>query len=162
MQITKNKVVVIDYTLTDAQGVVLDSSEGHEPLAYIQGGNNIIKGLEEALEGKTVGDTLSVSVPPEKAYGLRNDALLQLLSRDVFSSEDGEIEPGMQFQASGPGGLNIVTVVEVTPEWVKVDANHPLAGETLQFDVEVLEVRNATSEELAHGHVHGPDGHHHH
>lgn len=161
MEVAKHKVVLIDYTLTDESGAVLDSSQGAEPLAYIHGIGNIIPGLEEALEGKSAGDALQVSVPPAQAYGERDDALTQAVPRDRFEGAD-ELQVGMQFHTmSEAGAQQVVTVVGVEEDSVTVDANHPLAGVTLNFDVNVVEVREATEEELAHGHVHGPDGHHH-
>ncbi|MBU42798.1 MAG: peptidylprolyl isomerase [Spirochaetaceae bacterium] len=160
MQIAKDKVASIDYKLTDKSGSVLDSSEGRDPLYYLHGNGNLIAGLEEALEGKGSGDSIQVSVPPEKGYGLRNDALVQNVEKSMFQGVD-KIESGMQFQAQTEAGVQIFTVVSVEGEQVKIDGNHPLAGETLHFDVTVRDVRDATEEELAHGHVHGPGGHQH-
>lgn len=159
MQISKHKVVTMDYTLRDTEGTVIDSSEGQEPLAYIHGTGNIIPGLEQALEGKQAGDSLSVSIAPDEAYGDRDESLLQVVPRNLFDVPD--VESGMQFQTQSESGPQIVTVVAVTEEEVTVDANHPLAGITLNFDVEVVDVRDATEDELSHGHVHGPGGHQH-
>lgn len=161
MQIAAQKVVSIDYTLTDDQGQVIDSSKGGEPLAYIQGIGNIIPGLEAALEGKKSGDTLKVSIAPADGYGERNDSMMQAVPRHMFENAD-EIQTGMQFHTmTEDGHPMVVTVVEISPETITVDANHPLAGQTLHFDVTVVDVRDATSEELDHGHVHGPGGHNH-
>ncbi|MEN8259413.1 MAG: peptidylprolyl isomerase [Pseudomonadota bacterium] len=160
MQISNNAAVQIHYTLTNSAGETLDSSIDSTPLAYLQGAGNIISGLEKALDGKAVGDTFVVSVPPEEAYGVHEDAKIETVPRSAFQGV-AEIEPGMQFQAQSPMGPLIVTVTEVGDDEVTIDGNHPLAGETLTFDVEVVEVREATAEELAHGHVHGPGGHHH-
>ena len=160
MQIAKGTVVSINYTLTDDSNNVIDSSAGGEPLAYIHGADNIIPGLEKALAGKTAGDRLEVSVSPQEAYGLRDEALAQVIPRDRFESAQ-DIEIGMQFQTPTSDGVSVVTVTGVDNENITVDANHPLAGMTLHFSVEVVAVRSATSEELDHGHVHGPDGHHH-
>ncbi|HVT89844.1 MAG TPA: peptidylprolyl isomerase [Tepidisphaeraceae bacterium] len=160
MQIAKNTVAKIDYTLTNPQGQVLDTSKGREPLAYLHGVGGIIPGLETALEGKSSGDQISVTIPPEKAYGHRNEELVQEIPRRMFQGVDN-IQPGMQFQAQSQQGMRVVTVVGLTGDNVRVDANHPLAGVTLNFDVKVVEVREATPEELSHGHVHGPGGHHH-
>lgn len=159
MQISKHKVVTIDYTLTNDRGEVLDSSRGSEPLAYIQGIGNIIPGLETALEGRQKGDTLQVRIPPEQAYGERDDAMTQTVPLNMFEGVD-EVRAGMQFHAQTQGGVQVVTVTRVEGDEVTIDANHPLAGESLNFDVEVLDVREATEEELDHGHVHGPGGHH--
>lgn len=160
MQISANKVVSIHYTLKNDAGEVLDSSSGREPLSYLQGGGNIVPGLEKALEGKSSGEKVNVSVVPEEGYGPRHDGLMQEVPRDAFQGVE-DIKPGMQFHAQGPQGPLVVTVVEAGDETVKVDGNHPLAGETLHFDVEVTDVREATDEEKEHGHVHGPDGHEH-
>jgi FKBP-type peptidyl-prolyl cis-trans isomerase SlyD len=160
MQISNQKVVTIDYTLTDEQGEVLDTSQGQEPLVYIQGTGSIVPGLETALEGKSVGDALRVTITPEHGYGQRDEELVQAIPRDRFPTGD-EIVVGMRFHAQGGGGSHVVTVVSVDDKQVTVDANHPLAGVTLAFDVKIVEVRDATADELAHGHVHGKDGHDH-
>lgn len=160
MQIAANMVVSIDYTLTDNQGEVIDSSEGRGPLAYLHGQNNIIPGLERALEGKAQGDSLQVNVAPEDGYGERNDELTQEVPRQMFEGAD-EISVGMQFQTMTEHGPQVVTVTAIDEENITVDGNHPLAGEELNFDVTVVEIREATAEELDHGHVHGPEGHDH-
>lgn len=160
MQVAKHKVVVIDYTLTDDQGAVIDSSKDGEPMAYIQGMNNIIPGLENALDGKQAGDSLKVTVQPGEGYGERDDAMRQEVPREMFDTEES-IQVGMQFHASDGDRVHVVTVVDATDTHVTVDGNHPLAGQTLNFDVTVVEVRNPTAEEMEHGHVHGPGGHNH-
>jgi FKBP-type peptidyl-prolyl cis-trans isomerase SlyD len=159
MQIAKHTVVSIHYTLRDDQGAVLDSSDGKDPLLYIQGIGNLIPGMEEGLEGKQKGDKLEIKVSPEKGYGERNDTLIQKVPRSAFGDQD--VRPGMQFQAQTNSGAQVVTITEVGLENVTVDGNHPLAGVALNFQVEVMDVRSATAEELEHGHVHGPGGHHH-
>ena len=160
MLVSAQKVVLIHYTLTNDDGEVIDSSEGHEPLAYIHGEGNIIPGLENALLGKAAGDRIKVSIPPEEGYGLRDEQLIQAVPREAFHGVD-EILPGMQFHTESPAGGQLVTVVEVQGDTVLLDGNHPMSGQTLNFDVEVTEIRDATPEELSHGHVHGPGGHHH-
>lgn len=160
MTVAKNKVVLIDYKLTNNSGELLDSSEGGEPLAYIHGIGNIISGLEEALEGRKSGDSLSVSIPPEKGYGVHDENKVQAVPRRMFQGVD-DIRAGMQFHAQTQNGLEVVTVTGVEGDLVSIDANHPLAGETLNFDVTIIEVRDASEEELEHGHVHGEGGHHH-
>jgi FKBP-type peptidyl-prolyl cis-trans isomerase SlyD len=160
MAITKDKVVSIDYTLTGENGQVLDSSKGKEPLAYLHGANNIIPGLESALEGKAAGDQLNVSIPPEQAYGTRDERMVQAVPRTAFQGV-ADIQPGMQFQAQTQQGARLITVVGVEGDQVTIDANHPLAGATLNFDVKVVDVRDATEQEKSHGHVHGPGGHQH-
>jgi FKBP-type peptidyl-prolyl cis-trans isomerase SlyD len=161
MHIAKDKVVTIDYTLTGAGGEVLDSSQGGEPLSYLHGAGAMIPGLETALEGKSAGDAVKAVVPPDQAYGQKDPSLVQPVPRDRFSGVP-DVRPGMQFTAQGKSGSRVVTVVSVDDRNVTVDANHPLAGQTLNFDVTVVDVRDATSEELSHGHAHGPGGHHHH
>jgi FKBP-type peptidyl-prolyl cis-trans isomerase SlyD len=160
MQISADKVVSIDYTLTNNEGAVIDSSEGRGPLAYLQGHSNIIPGLEKELEGKSAGDSLQVTVEPQEGYGERDDNLTQAVPRQMFENAD-EIQIGMQFQTMTEQGPHIVTVIGIDEENVTVDANHPLAGQTLNFDVSVVEVRDATTEELEHGHVHGEGEHEH-
>jgi len=153
MQIANDKVVSIHYTLKDNDGKILDSSEGKDPLKYIQGKQNIIPGLENAMEGKSVGDKFNVKVEPNEGYGERNDQMVVSIPRTSFG-EITDINPGMQFQLNSQNGPVVVTVVETDDENVKVDANHPLAGVELNFDVEVMDIREATTEELDHGHVH--------
>lgn len=160
MQITKNTVASIDYTLTDPNGQVIDSSKGRAPLEYLHGASNIIPGLESALEGKAEGETIVVQVPAAQGYGARDPNLIQPVPRSNFKGVN-EIKAGMQFQAQTPQGPRVVTVTGVDDQNVTVDANHPLAGVDLKFDVKVVGVRAATPEELQHGHAHGAGGHHH-
>jgi FKBP-type peptidyl-prolyl cis-trans isomerase SlyD len=157
--IANDHVVKFHYTLTNSEGEVLDKSEG-QPLVYLHGAGNIIPGLENALTGKTVGEKLIVNVPAAQGYGEYNPDLVQEVPRQMFQGVDN-IEAGMQFQAQTDDGVQIVTVKTVDGDTVIVDANFPLAGQDLTFDVEIVEVRDATSEELEHGHVHGEGGHHH-
>ena len=161
MQITKHAVVALDYTLTDAKGKVVDTSKGGQPLTYIHGIGGIIRGLENALEGKAQGDAMKVTVKPEEGYGVRDESLVHLVPREAFKGA-GLIEVGMQFEAQNGEQRRIITVVGFKDDKIKVDANHPMAGQTLNFDVTVVSVRAATAEEISHGHVHGPGGHHHH
>lgn len=160
MQIARNKVVSVHYTLRDEQGTVIDSSSGRGPLTYLHGKGAIIPGLEHALSGRAAGDKLDVTVAPEQGYGVRDERLVQIVARTKFGDVAG-LAPGMQVRANGPQGPRIVTVVSVDRDFVTVDGNHPLAGRTLNFSLEVAEVRKATHEEISHGHVHGPGGHHH-
>jgi FKBP-type peptidyl-prolyl cis-trans isomerase SlyD len=156
MLISANKVAAIHYTLTDNDGKILDSSAGRDPLYYIHGIGNLIPGMEEGLEGKKKGDKFNIKVSPEKGYGVKDDNLTQQVPRSAFG--DQKVEVGMQFQTNQGG---VVTVTKVGLESITVDANHPLAGVELNFAVEVIEIREATSEEISHGHVHGAGGHHH-
>ena len=160
MQVADQRVVSIHYTLTNDKGEVLDSSEGRDPLAYLHGAGNIIKGLESNLAGKQAGDKLDVKVSPAEGYGDRDDRLIQEVPRSAFQGVD-KLEAGMRFQAQGPNGTTSVVISKVEGDSVTVDGNHALAGENLNFAVEITEVREATAEELEHGHVHGPGGHQH-
>ena len=153
MQVEKNKVVEIDYTLKDDNGQVIDTSEGRESLSYIQGTGNLIPGVENALEGKSSGERIEVSVSPETGYGIRDDSLVLSMERDKFSEVEN-LEEGLRFRMDTPDGPKIFTVVKVGDAEVIVDGNHPLAGMSLNFDITVQSVRDATTEELEHGHVH--------
>jgi len=159
MQVTDNTAVSFHYTLTNNGGEQLDSSIGGEPLLYLHGAGNIIPGLEAALTGKRVGDKLSVTIPPEQAYGVLDENMTQLVSKKMFEGMD--IEIGMQFHADVSYGSGVITITEINGDDVTIDGNHPLAGETLHFDVEVVDVREATADELAHGHIHGAGCDHH-
>ena len=193
MTIAANKAVSIDYTLTNDAGEVIDSSAGGAPLVYLQGAGNIIPGLEKALDGKSVGDELTVAVEPEDAYGEYAAELVSTLSRSMFEGVDeldvtvepedaygeysaelvstlsssmfegvDQLEVGMQFHASAPDGqMQIVTIRDLDGDDVTVDGNHPLAGQRLNFKVKIVAIRDASQEEIAHGHVHGEGGHHH-
>jgi FKBP-type peptidyl-prolyl cis-trans isomerase SlyD len=156
MQISKNKVASIHYTLKDNQGTVIDSSAGREPLNYLHGAGNLIAGMEEGLEGKTKGEKFQLKIVPAKGYGEKDESLVQKVPRSAFGGQ--EVKTGMRFSTNQGG---VVTVTNVGLDSITVDGNHPLAGVELNFDVEVMDVRNATSEEISHGHVHGPGGHHH-
>lgn len=147
------RVVTIHYTLKNDEGEVLDSSREREPLSYLEGAQNIISGLEKALTDKDKGDEASVALTPEEGYGEINEELVQPVPSSAFEGVD-KVEPGMQFQAQTPGGPQIVRVVEVGDETVTIDANHPLAGQNLNFEVEVVETREPSDEEKEHGHVH--------
>jgi FKBP-type peptidyl-prolyl cis-trans isomerase SlyD len=160
VQIAADRVVLIHYTLKDDQGAVIDSSAGGEPLAYIQGHGNLVAGLEKALEGKQDGDTVVVSVTPAEGYGVHDAALIQRVPKRSLQGS-GEIKKGMQFQGQTPDGMRVFTVTGLVGDMVTLDGNHPLADKTLNFDVEIVSVREATTEELEHGHVHGAGGHHH-
>ncbi len=157
MVIADQKVVSIHYTLTDADGEVIDKSAADGPLSYLHGAGNIVPGLENALSGKSEGDKLSVAVAPDEGYGERNEALVQELSRNMFEGVD-DVQEGMRFQAHSAQGTRVITVTKVEGDRVTVDGNHPLAGQALNFDVEVDSVRDATAEEIAHGHVHEDAG----
>lgn len=161
MKIGNHKVVSIDYTLTNNDGEVLDSSQGQEPLTYLHGVGFMIPGLEKALEGKSVGDTLSVTVEPKDGYGEHDDELVKVVEQSMFGDAE-RLEVGLQFQTETGDGIEVVTVTAIEGDKVTVDGNHPLADITLNFDVQVTGVRKASQEELDHGHVHDADGHHHH
>ena len=156
MKITKDKVASIHYTLRDKDGNILDTSSGREPLTYLQGAGNLIRGMEDGLEGKVKGDKFHLTIAPENGYGVKDSSLVQKVPRSAFGTQ--KIEKGMQFQTNQG---HVVTVTETGLENITVDANHPLAGVELHFDVEVTDIRDASAEEIQHGHVHGPGGHHH-
>ncbi len=160
MQVAKDAVVSIDYTLTGPDGAVIDSSSGREPLPYLHGAGNIIPGLEKALEGKSVGENIKVTVSPEEGYGQLDPKAVQAVPKSAFQGVP-EIKIGMQFRSQGQHGMQVVTVTKIENDTITVDGNHPLAGVTLNFDVTIKEIRAASKEELDHGHVHGAGGHHH-
>ena len=160
MQVADNMAVSIHYTLTNDDGEVLVSSIGDEALVYLQGGGNIVIGLEKALHGKVAGDKFTVRIDPEEAYGELMEDMIEVLSRDMFEGIDN-IEVGMQFHADVNSDSGVVTVVNIDDDDnITVDGNHPLAGLALTFAVEVIDVRAATKEEAAHGHIHGAGCHH--
>jgi FKBP-type peptidyl-prolyl cis-trans isomerase SlyD len=159
LSIKKDSVVTFNYTLKDDAGTVIDSSEEGHPMAYLHGHGNIVPGLERELEGKNNGDQLSVKVSPADGYGERNKDLIQKVPRRALKGI-AKITVGMRLHAQTPQGPQAVTVTNVTGDMVTLDGNHPLAGQNLNFDIGIVEVRDATEEELAHGHVHGPGGHH--
>jgi FKBP-type peptidyl-prolyl cis-trans isomerase SlyD len=160
MQIVNERVVLFDYVLRDESGQTLDSSDGREPLAYLHGSGMIIPGLEREMEGKKAGDEFVVQVIPEDAYGIRDEALLQEVPRSQFADAD-DIEVGMQFEIDAEEGPSIITVVNVDEDTITVDGNHQLAGMNLTFSIVIRDVREASEEELEHGHAHGPGGSHH-
>jgi FKBP-type peptidyl-prolyl cis-trans isomerase SlyD len=160
MQIARDSVAAFHYTLTDDQNQVIDSSAGRDPLIYLHGGGQIVPGLEKQLEGRSAGDKFTADVAPEEGYGVHHPELMQEVPRSAFQGVE-DIQPGMQFQGRGPQGEINVTVTRVEDDKVFIDGNHPLAGKTLHFAIEVTDVRAASEEELAHGHVHGAGGHHH-
>lgn|SRR5574344_1032150 len=147
MTITKDKMVAINYTLKDDEGKMIDTSIGNEPLSYLHGNGYLLPKLEEALEGKNVGDKFSIAIAAKDGYGEYDEKLVVDVPRNQFDTSV-PIEAGMQFQADTPVGPQIVTVVKVTTETVTINGNHELAGKNLNFDVEVMEVRDATEEEL--------------
>ena len=160
MEIANNKVVQMHYHLTDSDKNVLDSSQGRDPLTYIHGIGNIIPGLENQLTGKLVGDKVVAVVEPAEGYGERDENLLQVVPKSGFQGDE-ELVVGMQVQVGTENGPAIAAVANIAGDDVTLDINHPLAGITLHFDVEIVDVREATTEELEHGHVHGPGGHEH-
>ncbi|MBU2739191.1 peptidylprolyl isomerase [Acidithiobacillus thiooxidans] len=160
MIISNDKVVTIDYSLTDEEGELIDSSVGEEPLIYLHGHHGIIPGLEQALAGHRTGDKVEVSIPPEEGYGDWDEDLVEVVAKEDFDDPE-DLEIGTQFETETDEGARLATVIDIEGEDVTVDLNHPLAGMTLNFDVTVLDVRDATAEELAHGHVHGEHGHEH-
>ncbi|HUN25077.1 MAG TPA: peptidylprolyl isomerase [Steroidobacteraceae bacterium] len=161
MTVKQDSVVTIHYTLKDDAGEVIDSSTSAEPLTYLHGHGNLIPGLERELQGKSPGDRLHVQIAPAEGYGEYDSKLVEQVPRRALRGVPS-VTVGMQLRAQTEHGARTVTVTRVTGDLVTLDGNHPLAGKSLTFDVEVTAVREATEEELSHGHVHGPGGHHHH
>lgn len=160
MKIADNLVVTLNYTLTDNDGDIIDQAQDGS-FVYLHGAQNIIPGLENALTGKAIGDQIKVKVGPEEGYGVRDENRVEDVPREMFP-EDTEILPGQVFHAQGPNAEMItVSVLEVSEQTVKIDSNHALAGIELNFDVEIMGIREAEQVEIEHGHVHGPDDHHH-
>ena len=160
MQIAERTVASFNYTLTNDAGKVIDSSAGKSPLTYLHGAGNIVPGLEKEMLGRKTGDTFNVDVAPEEGYGQPNPMLIQVVPKEAFQGVD-QLEVGMEFQAQTPQGPLSVAIAKIDGDEVTVDGNHPLAGQTLHFAVEVTDVRDASLEELTHGHAHGAGGHAH-
>ena len=161
VQIGPNTVVTFHYTLHDANGNTLESSRGGEPSAYLHGAGNILPALEQAMAGKAAGDTFSAELNAEQAYGERIPGREQRVPVKHLSFK-GKLRAGMVAQLNTSEGLRAVTVVKAGRHSADIDTNHPLAGQALRFDIDIQAVREATAEERAHGHAHGPGGHHHH
>ncbi|MBC9129810.1 peptidylprolyl isomerase [Frischella sp. Ac48] len=161
MKIAKDSVVSLAYQVRTKDGVLVDETTVVAPLEYLHGAGNLIKGLEDALEGRQKGDKFDVEIEADNAYGEYNDNLVQTVPRDVFVGVD-ELEVGMRFLADTDHGPVPVEITAIDGDNVTIDGNHMLAGQDLKFNVEVVDIREATEEELAHGHVHGAHGHHHH
>jgi FKBP-type peptidyl-prolyl cis-trans isomerase SlyD len=159
MKIEKNRVVRFHYSVADVDGAELESSRGREPLAYLAGHGGIIPGLETAMDGKQAGDRVEVTVTPDQAYGERRDGLTQRIPKKHFGKT--RLVPGASIVLQTRQGQRMVTVQKVGMSVVDVDLNHPMAGKTLKFDVEIIDVREASEEEIAHGHAHGDGGHQH-
>ena len=159
MKIAQNKVATLSYTLKNDNGEILDKADENTPFLYMHGAGGIIKGLEKALEDKVVDDSFNVIIAPEDAYGERDEKLTEAVPRDMFKGiSDENLVAGAQFHAQTAHGTQVITIASVDGDTVNIDANHPLAGETLHFDVAVLDIRDATEEEIAHGHPHAPGG----
>lgn len=156
--VSANKVVTISYVLRSDEGDLIDTSESGRPLVYLHGARNIVPGLEEQLEGAAVGASIEAIVPPEKAYGPRQGEPREI-ARDLFPT-DAELRAGMHVLAHDEEGREFpFFIIDVTDQTVTIDPNHPLAGQTLHFEAKVIELRDATAEEIDHGHPHDPDGH---
>lgn len=160
MKITTNAVVSLDYTLKNNAGEVLDSSQGREPLLYLHGVGALIPGLENEIDGMEKGQSKTVVVQPEHAYGHRSDELLHVVPKSGFQGDE-EMQVGMQVQLETEQGPAIASISKIEGDDVTLDLNHPLAGEVLTFEISITDVREATADEITHGHVHGPGGHHH-
>lgn len=160
MKIADKTVVLFNFILKDGDGAEIDNSSGDDPVAYLHGAGAIVPGLEAAFEGRSAGDTFQVTVPPSAGFGERDETLLEDVPREEFE-DSAELEVGMQFRVPTDDGESIVTVTKVGEDTVSLDGNHELAGVVLDFDVTVVDVREATADEIAHGHAHGAGGHHH-
>ena len=164
MQIAANKIVTFHYRLSEPSKGQIEDSRSSNPIVYLHGHTAIIKGLEDALTGKKAGDNFTITIEPELAYGQRNpDAQQRLYMKHIINTGNKKVQykPGMVVQVNTAEGPREVMVIKVGLKTLDVDINHPLAGKTLTFDVEVIDVRDAAAEELEHGHVHGEGGHHH-
>ena len=159
MQVKPQAVVTIDYTLKDDEGKVVDTSSGRKPLTYIHGLGNLVSGLEKALEGKAAGERLDVTLSPEQGYGRRDEKLVRKLPLRKIASKNPRV--GERARAQFDDGVRMATITAVSGDYATVDGNHPLADKNLHFGVEVVSIREATAEELEHGHAHGPEGHSH-
>lgn len=157
MKISDNKVVVLHYAVSDSEDTLIDSSYDHNPLSVIQGSHYLIPGLEDALVGHEAGDKFEVEVSADNAYGQREDGFVQTVPKEMFAGIE-DLDVGSQLRATTDEGEQTVIVIDVQDDAITVDGNHPLAGIDLKFDVEIIEVREATEEELAHGHVHSEEG----
>lgn len=160
MKVAKETVVTLNYTLKNSEGLLIDTSEGREPLVYLHGVGGLIPGLEAELEGMGASEKKQVVIQPEDAYGTRREELMHIVPKSGFTGDE-EMQVGMQVQLETEQGPAIATIAKIEGEEVTLDMNHPLADMILHFDVEVVGVRAAEAEELAHGHAHGPGGHHH-
>ena len=159
MKISTSKVASLAYTLKNDDGEVLDTADENSPFLYLHGAGGIIKGLESALEDKEVNDSFHIIIAPEDAYGERDDKMVESVPRTMFEGiDDKELVAGAQFHAQTAHGTQVIVIAGVDGDTVNIDANHPLAGQTLHFDVSVLDIRDATEEEIAHGHPHAPGG----
>ena len=161
MKVEDHKVVGIEYTLKDKTGDVVDTNVGDESLYFIQGLGSIVPGLERAMHGRPLGDSFEIEIKAAEGYGEFDATKVRKIPKSVVKNL-GEVTPGMMLQAQGPDGMEVVTVTQVTETEVHLDANHPMAGKDLFFAIRIAEIRDATEDELAHGHAHGPGGHHHH
>ena len=161
MKVEDKKVVAIEYTLKNAQGEVLDTNKGEELLYFIQGEGNIVPGLEKQMAGKSSGDSFEALVKAADGYGVYDDEKIRRIPRAQMKHLKG-LKEGMSLQMRGPEGVEMLTVTSISDDEVVADGNHPLAGQDLHFQIRIGEIRDATKDELAHGHAHGPGGHHHH
>lgn len=160
MKIQKHTVVTLNYTLKNSEGEIMDTSEGREPLVYLHGVGGLIPGLEAELEGKEIGNSFNTVIAPEDAYGKRSDDLLHVVPKSGFQGDE-EMQVGMRVQLETEQGPAIATISKIEGENVTLDLNHPLADMELHFSIDVVDLRDASADEISHGHVHGPGGHHH-
>ncbi len=160
VQIAKNTIVDFHYVLSDENNAELESTRDGQPSSILHGHHNVIRGVEEALTGRVAGERFTITLDPAEAYGPRREDAQQRISKKYFANPK-RLRPGLITQLSTEQGSRSVMVVKVGVKMVDVDLNHPLAGRALTFDIEVVDVREATAEEISHGHAHGPHAHHH-
>jgi FKBP-type peptidyl-prolyl cis-trans isomerase SlyD len=161
MSVEMKKVITFNFTVKDKEGLVLDSSENKEPLSYLSGTNSILPKLEETLSGMIIGSKKNVKIAANDAYGEYKEEAVQTVKKEQFPQE-AQLVVGARYVANSPDGAQMPFVItDVKEDDITVDFNHPLAGKDLEFDVELVDVRDATPEEMQHGHVHGPGGHNH-
>lgn len=160
MKVSENKVVIIHFSLKNGHGELLDTTEGEDPMAYIHGMGQMVPGLEKALENKMTGDKIQIKLAPEDGYGVYKKEWVQNFPLSEFGEQD-KVTVGAEFEIETEHGFKVGTVIEIKGDEVVTDFNHPLADETLDFDVTIVDIREPTKAELSHGHVHGPGGHHH-
>lgn len=160
MKVSQNKVVSFHYDLIDASGSGIETTREDDPVLFLVGAGNVLPGLEQAMMGKTVGDSFTVTLAAEQAYGLRDESKIDRVSAKYLKHE-GKLVPGKIVRIDTNQGLKTATVIKAGKFTVDIDLNHPLAGQVITFDLEIMDIRDGSADEIAHGHAHGAGGHHH-